>query len=171
MTLTDQLSANVVKLLDKVRGHRELDYLLGKMDKESEEKYVVPAGLYLAIKHEEKPVSLTQPELSKTSFVPLVRRSFELSAETGGDPAQSNSKYLQVEFVDFTSPDRFLHLSSVLRLGVLHSHLVVEVHHQSKSPLFLRRHFIERLGSSNAFSNSRASSSSVTRSPTRCSSF
>ncbi len=57
MTLADQLSAYAVKLLDKVRGHKELDCVLGKTGKESEEKYVLLARLYLAIKYEEKPVS------------------------------------------------------------------------------------------------------------------
>jgi len=57
MILADQLSAYAVKLLDKVRGHNELDCVLGKTGKESEEKYVLLARLYLAIKYEEKPVS------------------------------------------------------------------------------------------------------------------
>lgn len=56
MILADQLSAYAVKLLDKVRGHVELDCVLGKTGKESEEKYVLLARLYLAIKYEEKPV-------------------------------------------------------------------------------------------------------------------
>ena len=55
--LADQLSGYAVKLLDKVRGHVELDCVLGKTGKESEEKYVLLARLYLAIKYEEKPVS------------------------------------------------------------------------------------------------------------------
>lgn len=59
MNLADQLSAYAVKLLDKVRGHRELDCVLGKTGKETEEKYVLLARLYLAIKYEEKPVSKT----------------------------------------------------------------------------------------------------------------
>ena len=54
--LADQLSGYAVKLLDKVRGHVELDCVLGKTGKESEEKYVLLARLYLAIKYEEKPV-------------------------------------------------------------------------------------------------------------------
>ena len=45
-----------MKLLDKVRGQKELDCVLGKTGKESEEKYVLLARLYLAIKYEEKPV-------------------------------------------------------------------------------------------------------------------
>lgn len=45
-----------MKLLDKVRGHKELDCVLGKTGKETEEKYVLLARLYLAIKYEEKPV-------------------------------------------------------------------------------------------------------------------
>lgn len=45
-----------MKLLDKVRGHKELDCVLGKTGKEKEEKYVLLARLYLAIKYEEKPV-------------------------------------------------------------------------------------------------------------------
>ncbi|CAF0736641.1 unnamed protein product [Rotaria sordida] len=55
MNLADQLSAYAVKLLDKVRGHRELECVLGKTGKESEEKYLLLARLYLAIKYEEKP--------------------------------------------------------------------------------------------------------------------
>ncbi|CAF1556535.1 unnamed protein product [Rotaria magnacalcarata] len=55
MNLADQLSAYAVKLLDKVRGHRELDCVLGKTGKESEEKYLLLARLYLAIKYSEKP--------------------------------------------------------------------------------------------------------------------
>ncbi|CAF1291792.1 unnamed protein product [Adineta steineri] len=54
MLLADQLSAYAVKLLDKVRGHKELDCVLGKTGKESEEKYVILARLYLAIKYKEK---------------------------------------------------------------------------------------------------------------------
>ncbi|CAF0998099.1 unnamed protein product [Adineta ricciae] len=55
MILADHLSAYAVKLLDKVRGHQELDCVLGKTGKESEEKYVLLARLYLAIKYKEKP--------------------------------------------------------------------------------------------------------------------
>ncbi|CAF3484392.1 unnamed protein product [Rotaria sp. Silwood1] len=55
LSLADQLSAYAVKLLDKVRGHKELDCVLGKTGKETEEKYVLLARLYLAIKYEEKP--------------------------------------------------------------------------------------------------------------------
>ena len=40
-----------------MRGHKELDCVLGKTGKETEEKYVLLARLYLAIKYEEKPVS------------------------------------------------------------------------------------------------------------------
>jgi hypothetical protein len=59
MILADQLSAYAVKLLDKVRGHKELDCVLGKTGKELEEKYAQLARLYLAIKYKEKPVSET----------------------------------------------------------------------------------------------------------------
>ena len=38
--LADQPSADAVKLMDEVRGHRELDCLWGKTDKESKEKPV-----------------------------------------------------------------------------------------------------------------------------------
>ncbi|CAF0834169.1 unnamed protein product [Adineta ricciae] len=55
ISLADHLSAYAVKLLDKVRGHKELDCVLGKTGKETEEKYVLLARLYLAIKYEEKP--------------------------------------------------------------------------------------------------------------------
>lgn len=50
------MSAYAVKLLDKVRGHKELDCVLGKTGKETEEKNLLLARLYLAIKYEEKPV-------------------------------------------------------------------------------------------------------------------
>jgi hypothetical protein len=57
MILADQLGAYAVKLLDKVRGHKELDCVLGKTGKETEEKHLTLARLYLAIKYEEKPVN------------------------------------------------------------------------------------------------------------------
>jgi hypothetical protein len=60
MNLADQLSAYAVKLLDKVRGHKELDIVLGKTGKETEEKSFLLARLYLAIKYEEKPVGGSQ---------------------------------------------------------------------------------------------------------------
>ena len=52
-----------MKLLDKVRGHKELDCVLGKTGREVEEKYVLLARLYLAIKYEEKPVRASEPDL------------------------------------------------------------------------------------------------------------
>ncbi|CAF0978236.1 unnamed protein product [Adineta steineri] len=55
INLANQLSAYAVKLLDKVRGHKELECVLGKTGKETEEKYLLLARLYLAIKYEEKP--------------------------------------------------------------------------------------------------------------------
>lgn len=116
MNLADQLSAYAVKLLDKVRGHKELDCVLGKTGKETEEKYLLLARLYLAIKYEEKPVSgkLFRSEPSAFSperlhfrlvfdqilpgyeininkriwfFLFLVRCSLKLSTKTGGNLA------------------------------------------------------------------------------------
>ncbi len=55
--LADNLSAYVCKLLNNVRGHDELEIVLNKAGKESEEKYKRLARLDLAIKYEEKPVS------------------------------------------------------------------------------------------------------------------
>lgn len=75
-----------MKLLDKVRGHKELDCVLGKTGKETEEKYLLLARLYLAIKYEEKPVSVhfinrsivTSSQISRL----LVRCTFKLSTKT-----------------------------------------------------------------------------------------
>ncbi len=55
--LADNLSGYVCKLLNNVRGHDELEIVLNKAGKESEEKYKRLARLDLAIKYEEKPVS------------------------------------------------------------------------------------------------------------------
>ena len=44
------------KLLNIVRGHAELEIVLNKTGKESEEKYSRLARLDLAIKYQEKPV-------------------------------------------------------------------------------------------------------------------
>ena len=76
-----------MKLLDKVRGQRELDCLLGKTGKESEEKFVVLARLYLAIKYEEKRVGSIDRRSSFTHSRRLVRGPFELSTETRRDLA------------------------------------------------------------------------------------
>ena len=83
MNLADQLSAYAVKLLDKVRGHKELDCVLGKTGKESEEKYVLLARLYLAIKYEEKPVGeiLTSRKSIPSNFI---RFDFENSINSAG---------------------------------------------------------------------------------------
>jgi hypothetical protein len=78
MILADQLSAYAVKLLDKVRGHKELDCVLGKTGKESEEKYVLLARLYLAIKYEEKPVG---GNLIQRIFLELFLIDLGLSAQ------------------------------------------------------------------------------------------
>ena len=56
--LADNLSGYVCKLLNNVRGHDELEIVLNKAGKESEEKYKRLARLDLAIKYEEKPVSV-----------------------------------------------------------------------------------------------------------------
>jgi hypothetical protein len=53
--------------LDKVRGHKELDCVLGKTGKEIEEKYVLLARLYLAIKYEEKPVPFYRLKTNRSS--------------------------------------------------------------------------------------------------------
>jgi hypothetical protein len=80
--LADQLSAYAVKLLDKVRGQKELDCVLGKTGKESEEKHLTLARLYLAIKYEEKPVSKKFSFEDFHSNYLLVCCTFELSTKT-----------------------------------------------------------------------------------------
>lgn len=58
MELADNLSSYVCKLLNNVRGRDELEIVLNKTGKETEEKYERLARLDLAIKYEEKPVSV-----------------------------------------------------------------------------------------------------------------
>lgn len=55
LALADQLSQYVVKLLDKVRGHDELEILLNKTGRASdEESYELLDRLKLAIQYNEK---------------------------------------------------------------------------------------------------------------------
>ena len=122
-----------MKLLDKVRGQTELDCLLGKTGKESEEKFVVLARLYLAIQYEEKRVGSIDRRSSSKHSRRLVRRPFELSTETRGNLAQSNPKYIQIELVDPSATDRSLHLSPAVCECILHSHLVVEAYDQGRT--------------------------------------
>ena len=57
LALADQLSQYVVKLLDKVRGHDELEILLNKTGRASEEEsYELLDRLKLAIQYNEKKV-------------------------------------------------------------------------------------------------------------------
>jgi hypothetical protein len=59
LELADQLSVYVVKLLDKVRGHDELEILINKTGRDSEiETYERLARLKLAIQYSEKKVTL-----------------------------------------------------------------------------------------------------------------
>lgn len=56
-TLADQLSEYVVRLLDKVRGHDELEKLLNKRKREAnDETYEQLSRLKLAIHYSEKKV-------------------------------------------------------------------------------------------------------------------
>ena len=57
--LAYNLSVFVCKLLNKVRGHDELEIVLNKTGKETEEKYGRLARLELAIKYKEKQVKLS----------------------------------------------------------------------------------------------------------------
>jgi len=55
--LADQLSEYIVKLLDKVRGHDELEILLNKKGRDSDdETYELLSRLKLAIHYNEKKV-------------------------------------------------------------------------------------------------------------------
>jgi hypothetical protein len=56
LQLAENLSVFVCKLLNNIRGRDELEIVLNKTGKESEEKYERLARLDLAIKYEEKPV-------------------------------------------------------------------------------------------------------------------
>ncbi len=58
LQLADNLSLYAVKLLNNVRGRDELEILLNKTGKETEEKYERLARLDLALKYQEKPVIL-----------------------------------------------------------------------------------------------------------------
>ena len=56
LKLADNLSEYVCKLLNNVRGHDELDIVLNKTGKETEEKYNRLARFDLAIKYSQKSV-------------------------------------------------------------------------------------------------------------------
>jgi hypothetical protein len=58
LQLAENLSNYSVKLLNNVRGRDELEIVLNKTGKENEEKYERLARLNLALKYEEKPVSI-----------------------------------------------------------------------------------------------------------------
>jgi hypothetical protein len=57
LQLSANLSAYAVKLLNNVRGRDELEILLNKTGKETDEEYELLARLDLALKYEQKPVS------------------------------------------------------------------------------------------------------------------
>ncbi len=56
--LAENLSTYVCKLLNNVRGHDELEIVLNKTGKETEEKFQRLARLDLAIKYKEKQVKI-----------------------------------------------------------------------------------------------------------------
>jgi hypothetical protein len=58
LLLGNNLSNFTVKLLSNVRGRDELEIVLNKTGKETEEKYERLARLDLAIKYQEKPVCI-----------------------------------------------------------------------------------------------------------------
>ena len=67
--MADHLSEYIVKLLDKVRGHDELEILLNKKGRDSDdETYELLSRLKLAIHYNEKKVSLTQFDKENTSI-------------------------------------------------------------------------------------------------------
>ena len=57
--LAENLSLYAVKLLNNVRGRDELEIILNKTGKESEDKYKRLARIDLAIQFEEKPVNIS----------------------------------------------------------------------------------------------------------------
>ena len=58
LSMADQLSEYVVKLLDKIRGHDELEILLNKTGADSsDESYKMLARLKMAIRYNEKKVA------------------------------------------------------------------------------------------------------------------
>ena len=60
LELADQLSAYVVKLLDKVRGHDELEIVINKTGRDSEiETYERLSRFKLAIRYNEKKVIIS----------------------------------------------------------------------------------------------------------------
>ena len=85
MQLAETLSTYVCKLLNNVRGRDELEIVLNKCGKETEEKYERLARLDLAIKYEEKPVNeLINLKNSIVIWLIIhfkVCSSFELSAK------------------------------------------------------------------------------------------
>ena len=72
LELADQLSAYVVKLLDKVRGHDELEMVINKTGRDSEvETYERLARFKLAIRYNEKKVSFILWQLRRRHKVYL----------------------------------------------------------------------------------------------------
>ena len=61
--MANQLSEYVVKILDRVRTHDELELVLNKTGKPSEEKYSTLARLKLAVQYGQKRVSITWTQL------------------------------------------------------------------------------------------------------------
>ena len=71
LELADQLSAYVVKLLDKVRGHDELEILINKTGRDSDqETYERLARFKLALQYNEKKVksSIVNQKLKTNVF-------------------------------------------------------------------------------------------------------
>ncbi len=85
--MADNLSSYVCKLLNNVRGRDELEIVLNKTGKETEEKYERLARLDLAIKYQEKPVSfqairfLSDFIFLQTVYFYLVCSSLKLSTK------------------------------------------------------------------------------------------
>ena len=120
-----------MKLLDKVRGHAELDCLLGKTGKESEERHVVLARLYLAIKYQEKPVSYFPSNYRLEwwkLFLLLVCCSFKLPTKTGGNLASANSKYIQIKSHHSFPLNSTVYLHFTICLCFVYLDLVVNVY-------------------------------------------
>lgn len=70
LALADQLSVYVVQLLDKVRGHDELEVLINKTGRDSDlETYERLARLKLAIQYNEKKVCSQKLFYESTSIL------------------------------------------------------------------------------------------------------
>lgn len=77
--MSNQLSEYVVKLLDRVRTHDELELVLNKTGKPNEEKYNTLARLKLAVQYGEKRVRIVQKRipcgfLFKINYTNLYKR-------------------------------------------------------------------------------------------------